>query len=34
VLESVDGQIKEIRDYHTRVRAAVAESAAVAEAVP
>ena len=34
VLEMVDDKIKEIRDYHTRVRAAVADSASVAEAVP
>jgi hypothetical protein len=33
VLEIVDGKIKEIRDYHKRVRAAVADSASVAEAV-
>src|SRR5262249_25314950 len=33
VLEIVEGKIKEIRDYHTRVRAAVADSASVAEAV-
>jgi hypothetical protein len=31
-LEIVDGKIKEIRDYHKRVRAAVADSASVAEA--
>jgi hypothetical protein len=28
----VDGKIKEIHDYHKRVRAAVADSAPVAEA--
>jgi taurine dehydrogenase small subunit len=33
VLEIVDGRIKEIRDYHTRISAAVADSASVAEAV-
>jgi hypothetical protein len=33
VLEIVDGKIKEIRDYHKRVSAAVADSASVAEAV-
>ena len=33
VLEIVDGKIKEIGDYHKRVRAAVADSASVAEAV-
>jgi len=33
VLEIVDGKIKEIRDYHKRVRAAVADSASVAEAI-
>jgi hypothetical protein len=31
-LEMVDGKIKEIHDYHKRVRAAVADSAPVAEA--
>jgi len=33
VLEIVGGKIKEIRVYHKRVRAAVADSASVAEAV-
>jgi hypothetical protein len=33
VLEISDGKIKEIRDYHKRVRAAVADNASVAEAV-
>jgi ketosteroid isomerase-like protein len=33
VLEIVDGKIKEIRDYHTRMRASVANSTSVAEAV-
>jgi hypothetical protein len=32
VLEIVDGKIKEIRDYHKRVRAAVADNASVAKA--
>lgn len=33
VLEIVDGTIKEIRDYHKRGSAAVADSASVAEAI-
>jgi hypothetical protein len=33
VLAIVDGKIKEIRDYHKRVRGAVADSASVVEAV-
>jgi len=33
VLEIVDGTIQEICNYHTRVRAAVADSVSVAEAV-